>query len=239
MKTHSVSSEVLPPLRGVRLCLFAAAALVLLPACLWSVETPVAVFTGTFNGYQRTRLPDNSFKTETYAFGEGSMSGLDEPRPGKSELTFMRVARAAAVPLAQANYVPSSNPNETGLLITVFWGRTRGSMSPGTDRSFLDSAQNPAFIASTPRSTFGSPPGSSFKPQGGEGYKDTGLHSAEGKAAILDVSAAKQDALIEQPLWIVLSSTESTTATPASSVTARLFCEPIIIPQTSYRAMCC
>lgn len=112
------------PLRGL---MFAAVTLALLPAWLCSAEAPVAVFTETFNDYQRTRLPDQSFKAETYAFGEGGTWGLDEPDAGVSKLTFMQVARAAALPLAKANYVPTPNPNETSLLILVYWGRTVGS----------------------------------------------------------------------------------------------------------------
>jgi len=127
MSRLSFSHEVLPPPHASRLGLFAAVTLALLPAWLCSAEAPVAVFTETFNDYQRTRLPDQSFKAETYAFGEGGTWGLDEPAAGASKLTFLQVARAAAIPLAKANYVPTANPNETSLLVLVYWGRTVGS----------------------------------------------------------------------------------------------------------------
>ncbi len=100
----------------------------------------------------------------------------------------MRVARAAALPLAQANYVPSSKPNETALLISVFWGRTLGSR--GAAHSFLASVQPGYSAAPVGRSSFGSPLGGATP--------GTGLHSAAAAGAILDVSAARQDALIEQ-----------------------------------------
>lgn len=185
------------PLRGMMLT---AITLTLLPARLWSAEAVVAVFTETFNGYHRTRQPDQSFKTETYAFGEGGMSGLDEPPAGASKLTFARVARAAALPLAQANYTPSSNPNETGLLISVFWGRTLGSS--GAAHSFLASGYNGA--SSPDRSSFGTALGNrdSFgsSEKGGSAPKaaDSGLHSEGAKKGIFDSSAAKTNALIEQ-----------------------------------------
>lgn len=194
---HAASTR--SPLSGLML---AAITLTLLSARLWSAEAVVAVFTETFNGYHRTRLPDQSFKTETYAFGEGGMSGLDEPPAGTSKLTFMRVARAAAVPLARANYVPSSNPNETGLLISVFWGRTLGSRSSGSAHSFLANV-HPGYggrYGPPPpgKSSFGTSLGGGFTSTGtAPAASDTGLHSP-GAKAILDVSAGKQDALIDQ-----------------------------------------
>lgn len=184
-------------LRGL---MFIAVTLALVPARLWSADAPVAVFTQTFNGYQRARLPDHSFKAETYAFGEGGTGGLDKPRAGKSELTFMRVARAAALPLAKANYVPSSNPNETALLISVFWGRTLGSV--GAAHSFLASGYNGAYGAN--RSSFGTPLGvrDSFgsAEKGGESPKaeDSGLHGKGAQNGIFNPNVAAMNALCDQ-----------------------------------------
>jgi len=36
-----------------------------------TIEGITAVSSKAFNGYTRTRLPDGSFKPETYAFGNG------------------------------------------------------------------------------------------------------------------------------------------------------------------------
>lgn len=97
------------------------------PAALHAVDAPVAVFSETFNGYQRTRLPDESFKPETYAFGEGGAWTANETDGPANQLTFARVSQAAARALARAGYVPTPGPEQTDLLILVFWGRTLGS----------------------------------------------------------------------------------------------------------------
>jgi hypothetical protein len=164
--------------------------LALLPAWLCSAEAPVAVFTETFNGYQRTRLPDHSFKAETYAFGEGGMWGLDDSGADAGKLSFSRVARAAAVPLAQANYVPTSNPNETSLLVVMFWGRTLGSK--GGAHSFLASIQ-PGYGGANGSPRVGR---SSFGDSVTRVPRPTGQTASNGE--VLDVSAAAADALIEQ-----------------------------------------
>ena len=193
MTMFAFNRAVPSSLRAARFRRFTAVTLALLPAWLWSADEPVAVFSTTFNGYQRTRLPDHSFKPETYAFGEGGASGIEEPHGATGKLTFMRVARAAALPLAQANYVPSSNPDKTSLLITVFWGRTLGSRDAA--HSFIANVQTGYGGALGPSQPGKSSFGSSVN---GPAAPTAGLHSAGAKAALLDVSAANTDALIEQ-----------------------------------------
>lgn len=88
---------------------------------------PVAVFAQVFNGYKRTQLPDNSFKPETYTFGEGGCWTRPVTDAENKEMTFLRVAQAVATPLGRVNFVPSRNAKETDLLILVFWGATSGT----------------------------------------------------------------------------------------------------------------
>jgi hypothetical protein len=97
----------------------------LLPAA--ESDEPVAVFSQVFNGYTRTRLPDKSFKPETYTFGEGGCWTRPVRDPGMEEMTFLRVAKAVAAPLGRLNYRPALTSAEAELLILVFWGSTEGS----------------------------------------------------------------------------------------------------------------
>jgi len=106
------------------------ALVVLLPAGLLraaEADEPVAVFTEVFNGYTRTQLPDKSFKPEAYVFGEGGCLTRPVKDPAMEEMTFLRVARAVAVPLGRLNYRPARTSAEAELLILVYWGATEGS----------------------------------------------------------------------------------------------------------------
>ena len=105
------------------------ALLLLLPAGLLGAEVddPIAVFAATFNGYVRTRLPDNSFRPEAYTFGEGGCWTRPVKDKGMEEMTFLRVAKAVAAPLARESYRPARTPAEAELLILVYWGATEGT----------------------------------------------------------------------------------------------------------------
>lgn len=138
--------------RPVRPFLALLVALALWPAALRAVDGTVAVFSETFNGYQRTRLPDESFKPETYAFGEGGAWTANETDGPANQLTFARVSQATARSLARAGYVPTPGPEQTDLLILVFWGRTLGSRetNPGLaphSTTGLSALRNPIELA--------------------------------------------------------------------------------------------
>ncbi len=105
-------------------------------------EQMVAVSSKVFNGYARARRPDGSYAPETFAFGNGgkvdpSRIGVDTVRAGDSGganrddtldvITFEGVSKTVASSLAAQNFVPTSDPNATNLLIMVFWGKTMGS----------------------------------------------------------------------------------------------------------------
>lgn len=100
-------------------------------------EQLTAVNAKEFNGYVRSRVADGSFKTETYAFGDGgsvpplAVNGLVVSDPTIDGLPFDEIARKIAVPLADQNYVPSHDPKATGLLIMVYWGRSIGAQDLG------------------------------------------------------------------------------------------------------------
>jgi len=83
-----------------------------------------AVFATVTNGYQRTKLPDGTFKPETYAFGEGGFTGIPLGDKSVDGNSFMQVARTVAPSLNRAGYVSSNDPAKTDLLVMVYWGTT-------------------------------------------------------------------------------------------------------------------
>jgi hypothetical protein len=95
--------------------------------------------------YVRTKLPDGSFKPETYSFGEGGHVAGPARDDSIDQLQFMDVARVVAEPLARRNYLPATdrNPEKTRLLIMVYWGTTNGATSASSSDGYqkLQAAQ--------------------------------------------------------------------------------------------------
>ncbi len=89
----------------------------------------VAVYSSISPAYTRSRLPDGSVKTETYAFGEGGNLGGAQKDFTIDKLTFLDIARLIAPSLASQNYLPSNRaePRKTELMIMVYWGTTMGT----------------------------------------------------------------------------------------------------------------
>ena len=91
-------------------------------------ERLTAVNSKQFNGYTRTRLTDGSFQQETYAFGNGGvLTESSQIDPTFDPVDFETIAQIIADPLAGQNYVFSSDPKKTKLLIMVFWGFASGA----------------------------------------------------------------------------------------------------------------
>jgi len=88
-----------------------------------------AVVATVHNGYQRTKLPDNTFKPETFAYGEGGFTGTPVKDKSVDDMSFLKVAQAIAPSLGRMGYVPSPEEARTNLLIMVYWGTT------GTDQN--------------------------------------------------------------------------------------------------------
>lgn len=116
-------------------------------------DDEVVVNATTFNGYARQKLPDGSVKAERYGFAEGG--GWDRGKSAKTvdSLTFEKVVAAVVNPLKAQNYVPSDDPNQTDLLIVVFWGTTLGAadQANGDPMEGLDRAVQGAGADSTPQ----------------------------------------------------------------------------------------
>jgi len=88
------------------------------------VEGVTAVASKVSSDYVRAKLPDGSFKLETYVFGKGGHWGGEISDATIDNLKFMDVARVIATPLAAQNYFPEGDPAKTKLLIMVYWGTT-------------------------------------------------------------------------------------------------------------------
>lgn len=122
------------------------AALLLIPGALAvRADQDVAIFARAYNGYVRTRLPDNSFKPESYVFAKGGRHDGFMVDKSIDNLSFYSIAHTIAEPLKKRGYIPSFDPKHTDLAIFVFWGTTtgaqRGRYSEG--EQFLQDAMQP------------------------------------------------------------------------------------------------
>ncbi len=105
-------------------------AIVILPATLvpatraGEVDEAVAISATASGDYTRTRLPDGTYKPETFAFGNGGVIRSTEGGT-KDLLNFLDVAKVMAPKLASRGYFSSQDPARTDLLIMVYWGTTR------------------------------------------------------------------------------------------------------------------
>jgi hypothetical protein len=83
--------------------------------------------------YVRSRLPDGTFLTEYYAFGEGGSWDGGIKDPSIDNVKFRDVASVVAAPLASQDYVPTKDAGKTKLLIMVYWGTTEVPAPPDSD----------------------------------------------------------------------------------------------------------
>jgi hypothetical protein len=88
-------------------------------------QEAVAVASKVSVDYRRSRLPDGSFRPESYAFSKGDRWEGARVDPSSDKVDFMSVARTLAGPLAKAGYLPTRDPRMTQLLLLVTWGTTR------------------------------------------------------------------------------------------------------------------
>jgi hypothetical protein len=87
----------------------------------------VVVSSRVSDSYVRGRLADGTYKTDTYAFGNGGRWTGAVSDPSIDNLSFIEVAQSIVRPLAQQNFVPDRDPKTTRQLIMVYWGRTSTS----------------------------------------------------------------------------------------------------------------
>jgi hypothetical protein len=88
-------------------------------------EDVEAIASKVAKDYVRKKLPDGTFKPETYAFGQGDDWRGARVDPTIDDMSFMDVARILAVPLAKKQYLPTADPKTTDELIMMSWGTSR------------------------------------------------------------------------------------------------------------------
>jgi hypothetical protein len=103
-------------------------------------EESEAVSSKVSKDYLRKRLPDGTFKPETYVFGKGDNWSGARVDASIDKIEFLDVLRVIAVPLANQRYLPTTDPKTTNLLIMVYWGTTRAPEHASATRSY-DMAQ--------------------------------------------------------------------------------------------------
>ncbi len=96
-----------------------------------------AVFSNVKNGYVRAKLPDGSFKRETYVIAKGGFTpgrGVDH---SIDDVRFAGIVRLLAPFLARRNYYPAQDGKTADLMLVVYWGETI-PFSDGTYQNTFD-----------------------------------------------------------------------------------------------------
>ena len=101
-----------------------------------------AVYAKLSNGYSRTKLPDGSYRRETYAISNGGYSPGLARDPSIDAMHFPTVAGLVAQHLARQNYFLAQDAGSAELLLVISWGKT----IPLNDGSYQN-AQDQALTA--------------------------------------------------------------------------------------------
>jgi hypothetical protein len=118
-----------------------------------------AISAKTYGGYARLRAADGSYRPEFYVFGNGGQVGGTTPGMNEASLipggtivgntvsdptidrmNFDSVVGDIQPSLVAQKYLPAKRPEETQLLIMVYWGRSFGGrhVSDGAIRDRID-----------------------------------------------------------------------------------------------------
>ena len=101
-----------------------------------------AVYSNVSNGYVRGKMPDGSFKRETYAISNGGYSSGIARDESIDSIKFPTIAGVVAQHLARQNYFLAQDSKSADLLLVISWGKTI-PFSDGPNRE----AQNQALDA--------------------------------------------------------------------------------------------
>ncbi len=87
------------------------------------------VVSRTYNGYERTLLPDGSYLPETFILAEGGMLA-EERSVGDSVSTigFAQVAKTIAEALRSQNFLPTTDQEQASQVIMVWYGSVRRTL---------------------------------------------------------------------------------------------------------------
>ncbi len=107
-----------------------------LPAAETADGEIVVVASKVSEDYVRAKLPDGSFATESYAFGEGGLTSGVMQDLSIDHLKFVDVARTISRPLRTQKYVPATEADKAKLLIMVYWGTTMGASGASSSMAY-------------------------------------------------------------------------------------------------------
>ena len=93
-------------------------------AGLASDPVVTAVYSSASPGYVRERLPDGSYRSETYVVGNGGQAAGTLSNASADEVSFPAIVRLMAGPLADRKYLPARDAKSADLLLVISWGRT-------------------------------------------------------------------------------------------------------------------
>jgi len=151
-------------------CFFPLVVLVIGALCMDSAAIAAedslvtAVYSNVSNGYTREKMPDGSFKRETYAISNGGYSpGLSHDE-SIDAVKFPTIAGVVAQHLARQNYFLAQDSKSADLLLVISWGKTI-PFNDGLNRNSQDQA---LAAMNTVRSTV---------PGDGEGRSADGIQS--------------------------------------------------------------
>lgn len=85
-----------------------------------------SVYSKVFNNYTRAASPAGGYKAETFAFANGGLVASLTRDNSLDNAAFNQVIQAISPALTRQNYIAANNPEDTDLLIYVFWGATTG-----------------------------------------------------------------------------------------------------------------
>ena len=71
-----------------------------------------------------TKLPDGSFKPETYVVGNGGYVTGGATDKSMTKVPFPSIVRLLAGHLGKSNYFPARDSQKADLLLMVYWGTT-------------------------------------------------------------------------------------------------------------------
>jgi hypothetical protein len=120
-----------------------------------------AVFSHTYNGYQRTRAADGSFQREYFALANGSFMPGVAADASIDKVRFPQIAGLTAQFLALRNYRLAADAKQAQFLLVITWGKTI-PLNEGVYRTNLDSFASAMNNAISPYSFGGQAPAGRF-----------------------------------------------------------------------------
>jgi len=123
---HSTLQFLRPPALAA---LAAASLLFSAPRALAGGGEITAISAQAAGDYTREKLPNGTYRTETYTFGDGGRMPGSARDDSIDKITFLDVAKVIAPRLESLSFVPVTDrdPDKTKLLIMVYWGTTNGA----------------------------------------------------------------------------------------------------------------